>query len=124
MKSWPEASAPVSTYDGQRAFPPSSVAFPNNTGASTITTGAVGDGNAPTLARHPKMKKFVGNAPKDIFSFENAAAPTNVSNNHNPNPLAVPSRETSLDFNLFSSLARETSLLSWMPRQETEKTLP
>ena len=121
MKGWHQTqdSAPVAAFGSdvqqQGLYPPTSVTFPNN-----ITTGAIGDSNGPTLARHPKMKKFVGNAPKDIFSYENA---TNVSNN-NPMAGAVPSREPSLDFGLLSSLARESSLMSWMPRQDAEKNLP
>lgn len=114
MKGWSQAS----DAKGTGAFPASSVAFPNNAG-SNITTGA-GDGNAATLARHPKMKKFLGNATTDIFSYENAT--TNVSNTLTPG--VVPSRETSLDFGLLAGLARETSLLSWLPRQENDKTLP
>lgn len=93
------------------AMLPAEVSFANNGGAT------LGGGNtAPTLARHPRMKKYLGNAPSsDIFSYENANSMNTVNNS---NQGIAPSRETSLDYGLLSSLARESSLLSWMPRQE------
>ena len=69
----------------------------------------------PTLAPHPRMKKYYGNnniggsnPPKEIFSFENSGYQ------------GPPSREASLDLGLLSSLGREHSMMSWLPRQETE----
>lgn len=93
--------------DASMSLPPADAAYPATAGS---------DGAAPTLARHPKMKKFLGSPTRDMFSYENS---TNNTSNQNV------SRETSLDFGLLAGLARETSLLSWMPRQETQgKTLP
>lgn len=66
-------------------------------------------GNNATLVPHPRMKRaYGGNNPRDVFSFES----TNVA--------AVPSRETSLDLGLLANLTRDTSLMSWLPRQDIE----
>jgi len=116
-------------------LPTSEVGFSANVGNNNGFAGSAmdavgalgGGGGAPTLARHPKMKKFLGNPPRDIFSYENAT--TNISNNMNAAVQMqgglAPSRETSLDLGLLNGLARESTLLSWLPRQDTEpKTLP
>jgi len=96
----------------QAALLPSEVTFSAGTGTNLAGLGlAPGDG--PTLTRHPRMKKVLGNPPSDIFSYQN----TNVSNSAQG---VAPSRETSLDFGILSSLARENTLMSWMPRQDAE----
>jgi len=108
-------------------LPTSEVGFSANVGNNNgLAMDAMG-GGGPTLARHPKMKKFLGNPPRDIFSYENAT--TNISNNMNAAAQMqgglAPSRETSLDLGLLNGLARESTFLSWLPRQDTEpKTLP
>jgi hypothetical protein len=84
---------------------PSEMAF-SNSGSN------MADNCAPTLARHPRMKKNFSQS-NDIFSFQN-----NVTNIGIGNYGTVPSRETSLDFGLLSGLARESTLMSWLPRPE------
>jgi hypothetical protein len=99
--------------------------FQNSSPAvGSLAAGAGAPGGA-TLAPHPRMKKFFGTSnsnnnnnnssannsavvPKDIFSFENSNIQGPIS------------RETSLDINFLSTLGREHSLMSWLPRQETE----
>ena len=66
-------------------------------------------GNA-TLAPHPRMKRPYYGIQKDAYSIDS----TNVA--------GVPSRETSLDLGLFAGLTRDSTLMSWLPRQDTEST--
>jgi len=122
---------------GVPSQPPNEVSFSSAFNAATNgTSNLVGtDSNgAPTLARHPKMKKFFGNPPRDIFSYENAtnAGMNNNNNNGNGNGNGLfnqggvaPARESSLDsIGLLSTLARESTLLSWaLPRQDTDKAV-
>jgi HSF-type DNA-binding len=72
-----------------------------------------------TLARHPKMKKSTAAPNKDFSSYDASS----VANSLN-SATAMPMRESSLDFGVFTGLTRESTLLSWLPRMEfNDKTL-
>ncbi|CAB9502013.1 shock factor protein [Seminavis robusta] len=78
-----------------------------------------------TLARHPKMKRATAAPTKDIYAYDAAATMASIGN-LNASTNTAPMRETSLDFGLFTGLARESSLLSWLPQARqgnNDKTL-